>query len=110
DVYFGPPTTLRGRLVNDVGEPLAEARLAIRSGQPVDDKRDQRNLESFNWPSLVPEGIKTHRTDKDGRFEFTNLPENCKFWIDVRPPGHSPRNIWASTREGVEADARGEQI
>ena len=110
DLQFGPPAMLQGRVVNDLGEPLAAARLAIRRGQPLDDERSLRNLESFNWPELVPRKLKFQVTDDQGRFTFANLPEDRKFWIDVRPEGHSPRSVWAATSGGAGGDARGERI
>src|SRR5207248_8093311 len=100
------PATLKGRLVNDLGEPIVGARLAIRRGQPWDDERSLWNLESFNETSLVPEAVKVRRTDKEGRFEFAGLPINCNFWIDVQPAGNPGRMIWASTLSGLDKGGR----
>jgi protocatechuate 3,4-dioxygenase beta subunit len=107
DLHFGPPATLRGRLVNDLGEPIVGATLAIRDGKPWGDDGSRLQLESFNWRALVPESVKLRRTDEQGRFAFTGLPVDCEFRLDVRPAGHSPRSIVAATREGVVATARG---
>ena len=110
DLTFGPPKSIRGRVVNDLGEPIAGAKLAIRSTKLWGDSRSLRELESFNWKSLVPESIKLRHADDEGRFEFTNLPEDRLFWIDVEPPGYTERNIYAVTRDGVDKDSKGNRV
>ena len=86
-----------------------ERRLAIRDGAPWDRER-RPSFESFNWPSLVPEVVKVRRTDDNGRFEFTGLPNDCKFWIDVLPAGHPSRSICTTTGERVDWDPRALRI
>jgi beta-lactamase regulating signal transducer with metallopeptidase domain len=40
DLTFAPPTTIRGRIVDDLGEPIPKTKLAIRYGDPGWDQPD----------------------------------------------------------------------
>ena len=57
----------------------------------------------------MPPEIKIRRTDAAGRFEFTGLAPDCRYHIDVHPPGFATRSILAATcqpgRKGL-ADRR----
>lgn len=110
DIRFGPPAKLRGRVVNDLGEPIANTPVAIRDGEPFANEFVNEGLESFNWPSLVPESIKIRRTDKDGRFEFTALPAKHSFRLDLKPPGYTPVIIYAATQAEPSKNDEGLEV
>src|SRR5690606_16602299 len=102
---FQKPSPLRGRIVNDEGKPLAGTRIAIRYCDHQWDRKEynlsgfEGSLTALNDPSIVPAEVKTRVTDADGRFEFTELPADYRWKLDVRPPGLSPKSIWAVTRK-----------
>ncbi|TWT35164.1 Regulatory protein BlaR1 [Posidoniimonas corsicana] len=109
DLTFGKPTSFRGRIVNDLGEPLPDAEVTIRG---VDWERKQWNrdrsaynliqgsgLNSLNGRAIVPTEVKARVSDEDGYFEFTGLPANVRWDLDVRPKGVSPRRITVVTGE-----------
>jgi beta-lactamase regulating signal transducer with metallopeptidase domain len=116
DLTFGDESKLRGRIVDDQGQPIADTALAIRQCDPEWNQDDfnrfasYREFTSLNERALVPPRIKVRHTDSQGRFEFDKLPANCRFWIDVRPPGHTPRKIWAVTRARAKKDAKGNRV
>jgi beta-lactamase regulating signal transducer with metallopeptidase domain len=108
DLKFPPPATLRGRIVDDAGKPIANTTLAIRLCEPVPADGyseaqpfmrvwSAREFESLNEPAIVPPEIKVRKTDANGQFEFTGLHPDCRYSIDVRPPGFAGRSIMAAT-------------
>lgn len=111
DLTFGPASTLHGRVVDDHGQPIADTELAIRRCERISIEDPlQPGFESLNEPDVVPERIKRRTTDKEGRFEFTGLPANRLFSIDVSPPGFTRRSVNAATKEGVEKDSQGNRV
>jgi len=117
DLAFGKEAKLRGRIVDDKGQPIADTELAIRRCKPEWNPNgfnkagaDRDEFALLNERALVPPRIKVRHTDSDGRFEFDKLPNNCRFWIKVRPPGHTPRNIWAVTSERIREDTEGNRV
>jgi beta-lactamase regulating signal transducer with metallopeptidase domain len=113
DLKFAEPQTLAGRLVDDAGQPIAGATLAIRymsmipkEGYAREDDFDRMSpadeCESFNERAIVPPTFKTQQTDADGRFEFTRLPENVRFRMDISASGFPDRSEWAATRTGAQ--------
>jgi beta-lactamase regulating signal transducer with metallopeptidase domain/protocatechuate 3,4-dioxygenase beta subunit len=109
DLTFGKPTSFRGRIVDDLGEPLAGAEVAIRG---CDWERKQWNrdrsgynlllesgLNSLNERAIVPPEVKIRVSDEKGYFEFTELPADFRWDLDVHPKGVSPRRITVVTGE-----------
>lgn len=117
DLKFPPPASFRGRIIDDRGQPIAGTELAIRSCEPIPPDgyptRDSfhvywsnRGFNSLNERETVPPEIKIRRTDGNGQFEFTGLPPDCRFYIDVHPPGFAMRSVCAATcrpdRKGIQ--------
>jgi hypothetical protein len=111
DLKFGPPTKLRGRVVDDAGRGIPDARVFIRDAELWrEDDLPSRSFESLNNERLIPPDMNRRQTDADGWFEFTQLPDDCIFRLTVSPPGHSPRTISATTHEGAEAERDGKPL
>jgi beta-lactamase regulating signal transducer with metallopeptidase domain len=113
DLTFAKPQRLVGRLIDDTGQPIAGAALAIRymSPIPADGYASEKQFrisspadecESFNEHAIVPPSFKTQQTDADGKFEFRRLPENVRFWMAIDAPGFPGRAVWAATRAHIK--------
>jgi RNA polymerase sigma factor (sigma-70 family) len=74
EVRLGPPGSVRGRLIDEDGMPLAGARLSIRS-----KALDQGQLQPDD---LAPEAA-TFTADADGRFQVVGLIPGIKSNISV---------------------------
>jgi len=81
--------TLRGRLVDDAGVPLAGARLELeREGDPeVPPIRSERE-----FPDL-PAGLFSEATEEDGLFRFPAVPAGPALLLRITGPGLLPATI-----------------
>jgi len=116
NLLFGPEARLRGRVVDVRGNPIAGTVLEISHCDRNWNHGDFTQFRSYlDFMSLVerapiPPRIQTCHVDAQGRFEFAGLPADCRFLIEVQPPGQPPRKIWAVTHEGIKADAKGNRV
>jgi protocatechuate 3,4-dioxygenase beta subunit len=112
NLNFQPAMKLRGRIVDDAGRPIAGTTIDIHYADPIPEfgygaRRafDAMNLgdqfASLADPDVVPDMLKRRKTDADGRFVFDSLPPNCRFELDIDPPGCAARRIWAATKNGL---------
>jgi beta-lactamase regulating signal transducer with metallopeptidase domain len=100
DLRFPPVARFSGTVVDDRGNRLAGVRLEIRNCESltvVDNVRPGWTLDALNEHDSAPPSMKIRTTGADGRFEFTGMPENCRFRIDVRAKGFPDRWIHAAT-------------
>ncbi len=112
DLTFSTPSKLSGRIVDERGNPIPETRLVIRCCEPLDAIPRSRTLAftSLMATTTVPEEMKLRKSDADGRFEFTDLPRDCRFWLDVRPPKFPDRQVWGATTMEAQPDYQGSPV
>ncbi|MGB7328833.1 MAG: M56 family metallopeptidase [Rubripirellula sp.] len=116
DVTFREEARLSGSIYDDDGQPISNASVAIRYCDPELDLKEWnsirggRQFDSLNEKEIVPPKAKTRYTDAKGRFEFTGLPADCRYRIDVRPKGFPARWIWGVTKKDFAAEANGRPI
>ena len=103
DLRFTPPHHLSGTIVDDRGDPIADARLEIRGCESLilvePNIVPGWTLDLLNG-DIAPPSMKVRRTNGDGRFDFTGLPADCLFRIDVRAKDFPYRSVNATTRRG----------
>ena len=100
DLNFPPAARLAGTIVDDRGKPLPGVRLEIRAGLSlidVDDVRPGWSLEVLNEVDSAPASMKVRTTDALGRFEFEDMPVDCRFWIHTHADGYPSRSFFATT-------------
>ena len=110
DLKFSPAVELGGTVVDDRGQPIPNVQLELRYAEKIPTTENQfRGLpnnryefDALNEHDTVPGEMKFRATDKDGRFEFTGLPDGCRFVIDIIAPGFADQGFWAATQTDVK--------
>jgi hypothetical protein len=104
---FLPPARLSGTIVDDRGNPLANVRIEIRdceSLKMVDNVRPGWTFDTLSERESAPPSMKIRTTDARGQFEFTGLPVDCLFRIDLRTKGFPSRWVYAATTREPQPD------
>jgi protocatechuate 3,4-dioxygenase beta subunit len=113
DLHFSPPRGLAGTIVDDRGNPLPDVRLEIRDCESltvVDNVIPGWTLDALNERDSAPPSMKIRTTDARGRFEFTGLPADCLFRIDVRAKNFPRRWVYAATTKGPQPARDGSPV
>jgi protocatechuate 3,4-dioxygenase beta subunit len=109
DLTFPKPATLGGQVINERGNPVQGVRLQLRYcakiygdhliAKGVVSSAEISELVAMNQPEDVPVDVKVRTTDETGGFEFTGLPPDGLFRIDVRHPEHAAIDLWMATSD-----------
>jgi protocatechuate 3,4-dioxygenase beta subunit len=99
DLSFGPPASLRGKVIDDLGRPLAGVKVQVGacdggpSGhlkmsscsrvQPLKDIPYERR--AFSGIRELPEAVRSARTGPDGFYRFDGLPREAEFLVRIDP-------------------------
>lgn len=90
DLLFGPPARIHGRIIDDRGRPVAGAKVQVGL---IDNTRNPSGSgtwscvainpkggdePSFHGVGSLPEGVRSARTDADGRYSLDGLPREAK--------------------------------
>ena len=109
DLTLRPPRPIRGRVVDDAGQPVegfvVDVRDADRQLDPKEAGRfggDDGSLEALNERDIVPRELKTARTDADGRFELTCLPAGVRATLWLSHAEFPGRRFAYVTAEGED--------
>lgn len=105
DLKFTESHSIKGRIVDEQGMPVAGAKLAMRLCEPL--QRDDRiargivhsghEFSAIDQPDGVPAEINMRQTDDDGRFEFSGVPAECLFRFDAKHPNYAGTRLYAAT-------------
>jgi beta-lactamase regulating signal transducer with metallopeptidase domain/protocatechuate 3,4-dioxygenase beta subunit len=120
DLHFSKSAKFAGRVLTDKGDPIANTKLSIwdceripADGYGPEIAGSARRSFAFdiNGFELLNAGVapemQIRKTDADGRFEFSDVPADCRFRINIQPPGYPTRQIFVSTRAGLGGDYDG---
>ncbi|MEW4569088.1 M56 family metallopeptidase [Tautonia sp. JC769] len=113
DLNFPPAAAFSGRVVDDRGDPVPDARLEIRGCEnlvPINNVVRGWSFDTLNERDSAPASMKIRTTDADGRFAFTGLPEGFLFRIDLRAEGFPSRWIYAATTADPVPDEDGAPV
>lgn len=117
DLTFPASARLSGQVVDDRGAPLKGVELIIwgcqrlSSGHFAWSEHFEAISNALLSPGLVPAEMRIRETDDDGRFEFDDLPAECRFRIRVRTTNGPTREIWAATTDAPQpVDPRSPEI
>lgn len=108
DLTFRAAATLAGRVTNDDGRPVADARISLSSLDYLDTEGREmhENSREFWAMSMAPSPYREARTDADGRFEFTELPAETVVYVRVRHPEYASQTFFAAITEKKINDYR----
>jgi thiol-disulfide isomerase/thioredoxin len=120
DLSFGPPASVRGKVVDDRGRPLANANVQVgvcnagRRGQrmwscrrvdPKDPAPDERR--EFNGIHALPESLLSTRTGPDGSYRIDGLPRETQLLSRIDPgPDYEPFDGMIATTAAPIANVR----
>jgi RNA polymerase sigma factor (sigma-70 family) len=99
DLRFSRSARLFGTVIDDRGKPIPDVRLEIRdceSGVLLDNSAPQP-FNTLNERDSAPASMKLRTTDPQGRFEFVDMPADCRFRLSVNAKGFPRQWIFAAT-------------
>jgi hypothetical protein len=76
----------------------------------VDNVIPAWTLDALNETGSVPPSMKIRKTDAQGRFEFTGLPGDCRFWIHMQAKDLPYQSFFAATTDGPQPDHDGAPV
>jgi hypothetical protein len=85
DLEPAAPVTLRGRVVDDAGRPVADAKIGLSIS--LNDQATDEPWSFFNSREKLP------LTDVDGKFEIAGILRNSRVAVYINKPGYS--GVWS---------------
>ncbi len=119
DLTCEPPAVVQGRITNDLGEPIPDAkvqfgrfeslRLPHSSGghscRYLGPQGEQ--LVEFSAIALLPANLRETRTDQDGRYRLNQLRRDSAYFVQINPgAGYDALRVTATTAEGKSDNSR----
>lgn len=110
DLMFLNAATLRGRVVDEHGAPVAGSEVSLDWCQQLNPKLFEQakaghgNKLEFYGFNILPENIILRKTNANGEFEFTSLPARCLFNLRVMHPDFAGKFLYAATTKGPLPD------
>ena len=101
DLTFPPAATLRGRVVDEKGRPVADVKVKVFHCDYLDTKGKEthHNFREFWSLFTAPASLSTVKTDREGRFQLEGLPKEVGFLVYVEHPDYAHMYLYAATTE-----------
>ncbi len=99
DLRLPPAATISGRVLDETGQPVADARIRIVSCDYLDTagKESHVNFREFWAIHALSGALTTTKTGPDGRFHLDGLPREAGFRIFVEHPNYARMDLYAAT-------------
>lgn len=104
DLKFTRPQRLHGQILNETGSPVSGVELTIAGIDYLntEGRVSHHNFREFWGLQFVPEELWKAKTDDEGRFEFTRLPEETSVWLQVVSEKYARQALFAAiTNSGI---------
>ena len=108
DLVLRPKAGLRGRIVDEEGQPIPNAWVGIWSASAIPKNKVFETTDGFFTSGsestnimyvkrVMPDKLRNAKVNKEGWFEFEHAPVDAKLWLEVAAPNFGRRKIYAVT-------------
>ena len=104
DLTFPKAAILKGRVVDEDGQPVEGAKLQVLDADLLDRTgRETNNRQGYDWKAL-PGNVGRAVTARDGGFRIEGLANRACFWISVNRPetDNATLAFYAATIDGPD--------
>ncbi len=104
DLTFPKAAFLKGRIVDERGDPVMGAKLQVSDCDLLDSEgRETNNRQGYDW-KVLPEGVGRAVTDGKGRFRIEGLADRACYLLFVQRPEteNTSTSFFAATIDGPD--------
>lgn len=104
DLHFTKAVTIEGRVVDDQGEPIADAKIRLSKCRRLHPDFADSLADELNsvFQRAVPKAVTHRTTDADGRYRFTDLPSTARLHFVATRDGYAVEHRDAARLEQPE--------
>jgi RNA polymerase sigma factor (sigma-70 family) len=101
DLRFPPAAILSGRILDETGRPVVDARIRMSGCDHLDTegKESHANFREFRAIDTAPAALTTTKTDPDGRFRLDGLPGEAGVLLIIEHPDYAWTVQYAATTD-----------
>jgi hypothetical protein len=104
DLLFPKAAVLKGKVVDEGGQPVEGAKLQVLDADLLDDAgRETNNRQGYDW-EVLPGSVGRAVTTRDGGFRIEGLADRACYWIRVNRPetDNTVSAFYAATIDGPD--------